>query len=74
MKGGLIINYNDVAAMLAHEDDVVQYEFIRTFLNELLHTCETHYNAEKQLFSVNTRMTKDEKELIGMLGYDGDSQ
>lgn len=68
MKKGLIINYNDVAALLANESDDEQSEFFKVFIKELKACCKTNYNAELQLAGVNLKLTEEERELIGMLG------
>lgn len=49
MTKGLIIDFNSVAAYLAHEDAKVQGEFINTFIKELAAICDTRHHAEMQM-------------------------
>lgn len=67
MKNGLIIDYNSVAAMLAHEDADVQGAFFNTFAKELNHTCGTHFAAESQATYIRDRLSPEAKEVCETL-------
>lgn len=69
MKKGLIIDFNHVAALLAHEDAAVQADFINTFTKELNLICETRFAAEMQATYVAAKLSPDSKELAKTLCY-----
>lgn len=64
MRQGLIINYKDVAAMLANEDDTTQSEFFTVFAEELRQTCGTEYHAGCQMSSIYMKMSEKNKETL----------
>ena len=70
MKRGIStdIDWSYIGATLAREDDNVQAAFFKAFVKECL-SFGTHYQAESQLASINLKLTDNEKELLGMLGY-----
>jgi hypothetical protein len=64
-KHGLIIKYDDVAAMLANEDDDTQSSFFNTFAKELRSACGTNHHAEMQMCFIQGKMKKEAVELLG---------
>ncbi len=64
MRKGLIIKYSDVAAMLAHEDDGVQANFLSVFANELHRYCETEYHTGMQMASIVAKLTDHEADIL----------
>lgn len=60
MRNGLAIKYEDVAAFLAHEDNIIQAKFFSTFAQELRKNCETHYHAEMQMIHVIAEMSEED--------------
>jgi len=75
MKHGIIteINWKYIAAVLANEGDDVQSDFFKSFVAECK-TWGTSYEVQTQLASINAKLTKDEKELLGMITYQSDSE
>lgn len=70
MKAGLTINFDDVAAFLAHEDDDVQAKFLNVFCDELKSACGTNYHAEVQMAAIVSKMKSSTKELFLMVKED----
>ena len=70
MRNGMILDFKSVAALLAHEGDDVQADFFKVFAKELQDVCKTHYHTEFQLAGVNRLLTKEEKGILGMIGYE----
>jgi len=68
----MIIDYNSVAAFLANENDEIQAEFFKTFIIELQKVCKTHYHTEFQLAGINQNLSKEERELLSMIGFEKD--
>jgi len=68
MRNGLIINYKTVAALLANSDDNDQFDFFSTFCAELRKCCKTHFNTQAQLSFVAMKLSREDKELLGILG------
>jgi len=72
MKHGLQdIDWKYVGACLARTGDGGQAEFFKAFIAECS-TWGTRYQVEQQLAFVNRKLTKDEREVLGMLSYDGE--
>lgn len=69
MKRGLIIDFNSVAAYLAHEDAKTQAEFFNAFVKELNVCCETHHAAEMQMAYVAEKLTPETKTRLAMLTF-----
>ena len=70
MRKGLekpIINWEYLGALLAEESDVEQVEFFKAFIAEC-RSFGTNNQAEMQLFTINKKLTDDEKDLIRCLG------
>jgi len=69
MKLGLRdIDWAQAGAQLAQSDDTDQITFFKAFIKECK-SWETHHQIDLQLASINQKLTEDEKEIIGMLGY-----
>ena len=70
MKLGLLqdINWEHVGAVLAREGDDEQATFIRSFLKEC-RSWGTAMQVEKQLCSINAKLTAEERETLKMLSY-----
>jgi len=71
MKLGLLkeVDWQYIGASLAKACDDEQVEFFKAFVKE----CQvwgTHYQVENQLAGVNLKLTKDEREVLSMLGYE----
>lgn len=66
-KRGLIIDFNSVAAMLAHEDADTQAAFLNTFAKELNHACETHHAAEMQATAIRGVLSSEAMEVCETL-------
>lgn len=73
MKQGIStdIDWPYIGAALAREDDNIQAAFFKAFARECL-SFGTYYQAESQLASINLKLTDQEKELLGMIGYKED--
>lgn len=70
MKLGLQdIDFAYVGAVLARADDAEQAKFFKAFVKEC-NTWGTHMQVEMQLAGVNLKLTPEEKETLGMLGYE----
>jgi hypothetical protein len=71
MKQGLKIEYDWklIGAELANLSDVEQIDFFKGFITECK-TWGTHYQIEMQLAFINEKLTKEEKDLLGMLSYE----
>lgn len=69
MHKGLIIDFNSVAAYLAHESDQTQADFLNTFIKELEHQCGTRYSAEQQLEYVRLKLSEKTIEHLGQLTF-----
>lgn len=67
---GLIIDYNSVAAYLAHEDADAQSAFLNTFIKELHAACATAHHVEMQMCYVMEKLTPEAKKAAGMLAYE----
>lgn len=67
VKRGLIIDYNHVAALLAHEGADVQADFLNTFIKELNAICETRHAAEMQATYIAGVLSPEAKELCETL-------
>ena len=71
MKLGLLkeVDWHHVGALLANADDIKQAEFFKAFVKEC-QSWGTHYQVENQLAGVNLKLTKEEREVLSMLGYE----
>jgi len=57
-----------IGARLAQSDDVEQANFFKAFLKECK-TWGTNHQVQMQLAAVNSKLTREEKEELGMLTY-----
>jgi len=64
------IDFKYLGALLARSDDAKQAEFFKAFVKEC-QSWGTHYQVEKQLAWINHLLTKEEREVLSMLGYEG---
>jgi len=69
MKRGLVIDFNSIAALLAHEDASVQAEFLNTFAKELHMICDTRHAAEMQATYMAEKLTDEAKQIAETLCY-----
>ena len=70
MKMGIVdVNFAHVGAMLAQAGDDEQTEFFKAFVKECK-SWGTAYQIEMQLAGVNSKLTKEEKQTLGMIGYE----
>jgi len=71
MKQGIIteIDWSYIGAMLARSDDEEQTKFFKAFVKEC-QSWGTHYQVEFQLAGVNQNLTKEERDVLSMLGYE----
>ena len=73
MKIGLQeIDWKLAGATLAHQGDNQQADFFKSFVKECK-SWGTHYQVEFQLAGVNQKLTKEEREIISMLGFEEES-
>ncbi len=69
MKQGLRdIDWAQAGAELARGDDNDQTEFFKAFIKEA-NSWGTRHQVEMQLAYVNGKLTKEERETLGMLSY-----
>lgn len=64
------VNFLEVAAALAHLNNVEQASFFNVFAREMARTCETHYKLEMQCLSIRDTLTAKAKEVIETLAYE----
>ena len=64
-------NWEYIGARLAQTDDHNQTAFFKAFVKECL-SWGTRHQVEYQLAGVNSELTKEEKNVLGMLGYEGE--
>jgi len=69
MKRGLIIDFNSVAALLAHEGDQAQADFLNTFAKELHAICDTEHAVEMQATYIAAKLTPEAKEIAATLCF-----
>ena len=62
------IDWQYIGAVLARSGDNEQAECLKSFAKECL-TWGTTYQVEMQLAMVNQKLTKEEKDVLGMIGY-----
>ena len=71
MRAGIKdIDFEYAGALLAQSDDVEQTKFFKSFVKECK-SWGTNHQVELQLAGVNQNLTKEERETLYMLGYDG---
>jgi hypothetical protein len=70
MSRKMPMDWEFLGAMLANESDNEQVKFLKQFCKEM-HSWGTRFEAEQQLASVNRGLTREERELLSMLGYEG---
>jgi len=70
MKLGLVdVDWSYVGAKLAVQGDDDQAKFFKALVAEMK-AFGTKYQAEYQLAAVNARLDEEEREILGMLGYE----
>ena len=70
MKQGLRdIDWDYAGAALARADDNEQAVFFKAFIKEC-NSWGTNHQVQMQLAFINAKLTKDERETLGMLGYE----
>ena len=70
MKIGLQeIDWEYIASVLAHEGADKQIPFFKAFVKECL-SWGTRYQVEIQLANINSRLSKEEREVLGMIGFE----
>jgi len=60
-----------IGAKLAQEDSIAQVKFFKAFVAEM-QTWGTSYQMQMQLAYVNGELSEEEKEVLSMLGYQGE--
>jgi hypothetical protein len=65
------IDWSQAGSQLARCGDDEQAEFFKAFVKECK-SWGTNHQVELQLAGVNRRLTTDEKQTIGMIGYDNE--
>lgn len=70
MRRGLVIDFNSIAALLAHEDAKVQGGFLNTFAKELNVICDTRHAAEMQVFYIAEELSSEAKAVAKTLAYE----
>lgn len=70
MRLGILkdIDWDYVGALLARSDDNEQSKFFKSFVKECL-TWGTHHQVEMQLAYVNSKLSDDEIDVLGMITY-----
>lgn len=70
MKSGLSTDHNweYIGALLANSGDDEQLKFFQSFVKECL-GWGTKYQVEQQLACVNSKLSHEERDVLGMLGY-----
>ncbi len=63
------VDWEQVGAMLAQSDDNDQAAFFKSFVKEC-NTWGTMHQVEMQLAGVNQKLTQEEKQTLGMIGYE----
>lgn len=66
------IDWQYVGSLLANEGDEEQAEFFKAFCKECK-SWGTNYQVEFQLASVNSKLTTEEKQILGMIGYENEN-
>lgn len=71
MKNGIIItiNWSIIGAQLALESDEEQIQFFKAFTKEV-QTYPTQHQIELQMYSINTGLTTDERDILKGISYD----
>lgn len=64
------VDWDYVGALLAQETNDNQADFFKAFVKECK-TWGTNYQIEMQLATVNDKLTTEEKQILGMIGYEG---
>jgi hypothetical protein len=62
------IDWAYIGAMMANADSNEQVEFFRAFVKEC-GKWGTHFQVESQLACINMNLSKEEREVLRMLGY-----
>ena len=65
------LDWELVGAELARQDDEEQTKFFKSFIKEC-NTWGTHHQVEVQLSFINGKLTKEEREQLGMLSFQED--
>ena len=63
------IDWGQVGAMLAQDDDNAQIAFFKAFVKEC-GIWGTRHQVEMQLAGVNQKLTSEERQTLGMLSFD----
>ena len=63
------VDWQQVGAQLAQSSDEEQAEFFKAFVKEC-NTCGTKHQVEMQLAGVNQKLSIEEKQTLGMIGYE----
>lgn len=70
MKLGIMdLDWAQIGAMLAVEGDDEQIKFFKAFVKEC-NSWGTRHQVEVQLAGVNRALTADERQTLGMIGYE----
>lgn len=64
------INWAELGAMMAHEGDQDQADFLNAFCKELRKACFTHQNCEAQMVCIQKKLSSADREMLSCLGPD----
>lgn len=64
-------DWNYIGSVLARSSDDEQAKFFKAFIKEC-QSWGTHYQVEMQLCYINNKLTKEEREVLGILSYEED--
>ena len=70
-KGVVSLDWEYLGALLAQSDGDNQAVFVKSFIKECK-SWGTNFQVQQQLGYINQKLTKDEKEVMSMWGYDED--
>ena len=70
MRKGIMteIDWEFIGSQLAVEDGEVQSKFFKSFIKEI-NSFETHFQGQQQLSSINSKLSKQEKEDLAMITF-----
>jgi len=74
MRQGIAYSWEFLGAALANESDGEQTKFFKSFIKEMDSWNCSNYQKQKQLAWVNEKLTNHERDLLGMLGFQGETK
>jgi len=67
------VDWQYMGALLAQSDDSEQAEFFKAFVKEC-NSWGTQMQVEGQLAFINRKLTKEERETLSMITYEGEGE